>query len=70
MKNKNENISNTPDAAPSELTPEQRAEILARAAKADEHWDRLLRVTRRPRTDGSHSVCQRLPVSKTAAHSG
>jgi len=45
MKNKNENISNTPDAAPPELTPEQRAEILARAAKADEHWDRLLRVT-------------------------
>ena len=45
MKNKNEPISNTTDGAPAELTPEQQAEILARAAKADEHWDRLLRVT-------------------------
>ncbi len=28
-----------------ELTPEQVAELLARAEKADEHWDRLLRQT-------------------------
>jgi molecular chaperone GrpE len=28
-----------------ELSPEQLAELQARAAKADEHWDRLLRVT-------------------------
>jgi len=28
-----------------ELTPEQLAELQARAAKADENWDRLLRVT-------------------------
>jgi molecular chaperone GrpE len=33
-------------AAPApELTPEQLTELQARAAKADEHWDRLLRVT-------------------------
>jgi molecular chaperone GrpE len=32
-------------AAPtSEITPEQLAELKARAAKADEHWDRLLRT--------------------------
>lgn len=40
---------NTPDvddevAAP-ELTPEQLAELQTRAAKADENWERLLRVT-------------------------
>ena len=45
MKNKNETISDTTDGAPAELTPEQQTEIQARAAKADEHWDRLLRVT-------------------------
>jgi molecular chaperone GrpE len=28
-----------------ELTPEQLVELQARAAKADEHWERLLRVT-------------------------
>lgn len=28
-----------------ELTPEQLAELQTRAAKADEHWERLLRVT-------------------------
>jgi molecular chaperone GrpE len=34
------------DAAASagEITPEQLAELKARAAKADEHWDRLLRT--------------------------
>jgi molecular chaperone GrpE len=32
-------------AAPAaEITPEQLAELKARAAKADEHWDRLLRT--------------------------
>ena len=30
--------------SPSEITPEQLAELQTRAAKADEHWDRLLRT--------------------------
>ena len=30
---------------PSTVTPEQLAELKERAAKADEHWDRLLRTT-------------------------
>src|ERR1051325_1107747 len=30
---------------PSTLTPEQLEELKSRAAKADEHWDRLLRAT-------------------------
>lgn len=35
----------TAAAAPAaEITPEQLAELKARAAKADEHWDRLLRT--------------------------
>lgn len=31
--------------APTELSPEQLAELTTRAAKADENWDRLLRTT-------------------------
>jgi len=31
-------------ASAGEITPEQLAELKARAAKADEHWDRLLRT--------------------------
>jgi molecular chaperone GrpE len=47
---KTENELPTPEtaAAPAEtaaLTPEQIAELKARAAKADEHWERLLRTT-------------------------
>jgi molecular chaperone GrpE len=34
----------SPTAAP-ELTPEQLADLQTRAAKADENWERLLRVT-------------------------
>ncbi len=34
-----------PTATESSLTPDQLAELKARAAKADEHWDRLLRTT-------------------------
>src|SRR6478672_13698278 len=30
---------------PSTVTPEQLTELKERAAKADEHWDRLLRTT-------------------------
>ena len=36
--------SNTATPAVSEITPEQLIELQARAAKADEHWDRLLRT--------------------------
>ena len=36
--------ANTSPASPPGLTPEQLAELRARAAKADEHWDRLLRT--------------------------
>src|SRR5882757_10663661 len=32
-------------ASASELTPEQLTELQSRAAKADENWERLLRVT-------------------------
>jgi molecular chaperone GrpE len=33
-----------PQASATEITPEQLNELKARAAKADEHWDRLLRI--------------------------
>ena len=33
------------EAPASETTPEQPADLQARAAKADEHWERLLRTT-------------------------
>jgi molecular chaperone GrpE len=36
--------SNISAPAASEITPKQLAELQARAAKADEHWDRLLRT--------------------------
>jgi molecular chaperone GrpE len=43
---KKENIPDVDDQiVVPELTPEQLADLQARAAKADEHWDRLLRVT-------------------------
>ena len=35
---------NAPAGTMPELTPEQLAELRTRAAKADEHWDRLLRT--------------------------
>jgi len=35
---------NAPAATVPDLTPEQLAELRTRAAKADEHWDRLLRL--------------------------
>ena len=35
----------SPAAENPELTPEQIAELQTRAAKADEHWERLLRTT-------------------------
>ena len=36
--------SDIPAPAASEITPKQLTELQARAAKADEHWDRLLRT--------------------------
>lgn len=59
MKKSNVEMENRPDEAgdvdpaaeplvsvePSALSPEQLAELKERAAKADEHWDRLLRAT-------------------------
>jgi molecular chaperone GrpE len=50
--NKTEKIDAVPDApnatevaaSMSEMTPEQLTDLKARAAKADEHWDRLLRM--------------------------
>jgi molecular chaperone GrpE len=38
------NVPNAAAPAVSEITPEQLTELQARAAKADEHWDRLLRT--------------------------
>jgi molecular chaperone GrpE len=43
--NKEKNKTTEAEAPATELTPEQLAELQARAAKAEEHWDRLLRVT-------------------------
>src|ERR1051326_2607797 len=42
-----ENAGTEPVATidPGSITPEQLAELKERAAKADEHWDRLLRTT-------------------------
>lgn len=37
-------VANATAASPSEITPEQLADLKSRAAKADEHWDRLLRT--------------------------
>jgi len=37
--------TDTPTAETAALTPEQLAELQARAAKADENWERLLRAT-------------------------
>ncbi|MDD5140421.1 MAG: nucleotide exchange factor GrpE [Verrucomicrobiales bacterium] len=43
---KEENMADVDDEVVAlELTPEQLAELQTRAAKADEHWERLLRVT-------------------------
>src|SRR5437660_1223366 len=44
---KNENADSEPlvPVEPATVTPEQFEELKARAAKADEHWERLLRTT-------------------------
>jgi molecular chaperone GrpE len=43
--NKEKSKATEAEACAAELTPEQLTELQARAAKAEEHWDRLLRVT-------------------------
>jgi molecular chaperone GrpE len=73
---KSENVAETPaaatDPAPAnlpvaaEFSPEQLEELKARAARADEHWDRLLRTAAdlenfkkraaRERTEAAHSA--------------
>jgi molecular chaperone GrpE len=48
QKNENAGVATPPDGAAMatpERTPEQWAALEERAAKADEHWDRLLRTT-------------------------
>ena len=40
-----ETESNSNTVVPAALTPEQLEDLKTRAAKADEHWDRLLRTT-------------------------
>src|SRR6266496_5783469 len=44
-KTENTETAETAEAEPSALTPEQLEELKARAAKADEYWERLLRTT-------------------------
>ncbi len=66
-----EPFDTTPSEAPvAELVPEQLAELKARAAKADDHWERLLRVTAdfenfkkraaRERTEAGHAASSAL----------
>src|SRR5215510_4660571 len=40
-----EKVENAEAGDPASVTPEQFEELKARAAKTDEHWDRLLRTT-------------------------
>ena len=45
MNTETKSKENESPAKPTELTPEQWTELQARATKADENWERLLRVT-------------------------
>ena len=68
------------DAAASagEITPKQLADLKARAAKADEHWDRLLRTAadfenfkkRAAREARSHPIRHRRAAAKITARPG
>jgi molecular chaperone GrpE len=40
-----ENLSDSDPGTPDEVTPEELNDLKARAAKADAHWDQLLRLT-------------------------
>jgi molecular chaperone GrpE len=53
--------------AVSEITPEQLAELRARAAKADEHWDRLLRTAADLENFKKRAARERLEAAQSAA---
>ncbi len=57
--------ANLPVAA--ELTPEQLEELKARAAKADEHWDRLLRTAADLENFKKRAARERLETAQAAA---
>jgi len=56
---------NLPVAA--ELTPEQLEELKARAAKADEHWDRLLRTAADLENFKKRAARERIEAAQAAA---
>ena len=49
-----------------EITPEQLAELKARAAKADEHWDRLLRTAADFENFKKRAARERLEAAQSA----
>ncbi|MGA3284101.1 MAG: nucleotide exchange factor GrpE [Verrucomicrobiota bacterium] len=57
--------ANLPVAA--ELTPEQLEELKARAAKADEHWDRLLRTAADLENFKKRAARERIEAAQAAA---
>ena len=60
--------SNVPAApAASEITPKQLAELQARAAKADEHWDRLLRTAADLENFKKRAARERIETAQSAA---
>jgi molecular chaperone GrpE len=50
-----------------ELTPEQLEELKARAAKADEHWDRLLRIAADLENFKKRAARERIEAAQAAA---
>jgi len=57
--------ANLPVAA--ELTPEQLEELKGRAARADEHWDRLLRTAADLENFKKRAARERIEAAQTAA---
>ncbi len=57
--------ANLPVAA--ELTPEQLEELKARAAKADEHWDRLLRTAADLENFKKRAARERIEAAQSAS---
>jgi molecular chaperone GrpE len=73
---KSEEAADTPTAATepaadlpvtAELTPEQLEELKARAAKADEHWDRLLRTAADLENFKKRAARERIEAAQAAA---